>query len=575
MPSPRVSFWAACLLLLVQACPGRAAGFVSGADFAVALDDDGAVVAWGRDPVVQAEAPGGTGFFQLAAGANHVIALHGSGALVAWGDDRFGQNVAPAGASFVAIAAGENHGLALDGSGLVHAWGDDRRGQVGGRPTGGGFVALAGGDTHSLALHRDGWLTAWGDNRRGECEVPAGQDFIAVAAGTQHSLALRRDGSVVAWGDGRFGLDAPPAESGFVSITAAGSLAAALRADGSAAIWGRTQTLRDLPVLLAGPWTAIELGPDGMIARRADGTLFVAVGNRRVRNELPVDLVTPPPTEGQNRIRLAPPADRIFPGDRFTVRVWASGAGLAGLESALLLDSPAVASVVGGTYGGFFDPQTRLEIAPTVTPGEWFGALAAGAGSPPLNGTGVFADVEVRALAPGVARFSSLSLFVDASGLPLVHADDAREVTVSDRPRIEGRTLLHGRSNHEGVRLSLDGTGRHAFNDAAGDWRLHAHPGAYLLRAEAQGYLPKTLAVTLADDSVLTVPETTLTGGDADGDGEIGLADFTLLAGAFRTSAGDAGFNPAVDFNQDGQITLADLAILARGFGAGGGQQTW
>ncbi len=56
--------------------------------------------------------------------------------------------------------------------------------------------------------------------------------------------------------------------------------------------------------------------------------------------------------------------------------------------------------------------------------------------------------------------------------------------------------------------------------------------------------------------------------GDVDGDGTVGLNDFTLLKDAFGTNEGDPEFLAAADFDNDGNIGLGDFTALKDNFGA-------
>jgi len=52
------------------------------------------------------------------------------------------------------------------------------------------------------------------------------------------------------------------------------------------------------------------------------------------------------------------------------------------------------------------------------------------------------------------------------------------------------------------------------------------------------------------------------------GDCKVNLFDLTAIGGAFGSTAGSPGFNPAADLNNDGKINLFDLTILGGNFGA-------
>ena len=55
--------------------------------------------------------------------------------------------------------------------------------------------------------------------------------------------------------------------------------------------------------------------------------------------------------------------------------------------------------------------------------------------------------------------------------------------------------------------------------------------------------------------------------GDADGDGYVGSADFSILAGAYGSSVGDPAFDARADFDLDGYIGSSDFSILAGNYG--------
>jgi len=195
-----------------------AAGWV----YALALKNDG-VLAWGcampgggtATGACQVPAAATSGVTAISAGSGNVaLALKQDGSVVAWGCNGlvgFGCDVPPAaGSGVTAIAAGAFHSLALKDGGVL-AWGcggsnDSGQCTVPAAATS-GVKAIAASTWHSLALRQDGSVVAWGcggGNDSGQCTVPAtaASGVIAIAAGQFHSLALKQDGSVVAWGCG-------------------------------------------------------------------------------------------------------------------------------------------------------------------------------------------------------------------------------------------------------------------------------------------------------------------------------------------------------------------------------------
>ncbi len=55
--------------------------------------------------------------------------------------------------------------------------------------------------------------------------------------------------------------------------------------------------------------------------------------------------------------------------------------------------------------------------------------------------------------------------------------------------------------------------------------------------------------------------------GDIDGDGYVGSADFSVLAGAYGSSQGDPAYNAQADFDGDGYVGSADFSVLAGNYG--------
>lgn len=246
----------------------------AGGAHSLALATDGTAYAWGRGNYGQLGAGGtksalapveikalrGNDTVQVAAGADYSLALGQDGAVYAWGSGQYGQlgiegkvgssSIRPlavpdlADKSIVQVAAGFEHALALSADGVVYAWGNNTNGQVGAdpqreknvptpRPVAGlagiRIVQIAAGSAHSLALAADGTLYAWGAGQSGQlgdghpfyledaepyfsatpvtvstAALP-GKTITAIVAADSRSLALTSDGAVYAWGDGTFG----------------------------------------------------------------------------------------------------------------------------------------------------------------------------------------------------------------------------------------------------------------------------------------------------------------------------------------------------------------------------------
>jgi alpha-tubulin suppressor-like RCC1 family protein len=133
-------------------------GITAGADFTVALDQDGHAWSWGhndsgelglgtsgqRSTPVQLALPAGIAFTTIKAEGGHTVALDRNGQVWTWGFttvDNPGPSIVvisspteitmPGGVVFSTVAVGIDHSLALDQSGQAWAWGDDLNHQLG------------------------------------------------------------------------------------------------------------------------------------------------------------------------------------------------------------------------------------------------------------------------------------------------------------------------------------------------------------------------------------------------------------------------------------------------------------
>lgn len=191
----------------VSGVPDYAVEAVPGSGFTVARFADGSVYAWGRNDSGQLGrgatsvdgdstpqlVPGLSSVVQIAVGADFALALQADGSVLAWGSNEFGQLgvgdqtmrssplIVPALSQIRWIGAGARHALAVDENGVLYAWGDNSDGQLGADPdltglrlapaavTLGQSIARAvGGDAHTLALTETGDVYAWGANASGQ-----------------------------------------------------------------------------------------------------------------------------------------------------------------------------------------------------------------------------------------------------------------------------------------------------------------------------------------------------------------------------------------------------------------------
>ena len=186
----------------------------------------------------------------IAAGYEFALALQDDSTVLAWGDNTYGQlgrdlgavaadarpAPVPGIANAVAVAAGGWTGYALLADGSVRAWGW------------GGYGELGDGLLHDGTAHPDSVaapVTVVGVDGGGVLD-----DVSALAGGVDHALALREDGTVVGWGldlDGEVGgagdadqYQAPTPVPGLGDVVevAATTTSYARTADGGVWWWG-------------------------------------------------------------------------------------------------------------------------------------------------------------------------------------------------------------------------------------------------------------------------------------------------------------------------------------------------
>jgi len=221
---------------------------------AVALKNDGTLVAWGRNNNGQCDVPSDGNYVKIAAGREHSLALKSDGSVIAWGSNYHGQCDVPQGYSFVDIAAGVGRSIGLTDDGSLVQWGyiyhppcdsndpncDPDANDI---PIGNDFIKAAISSSHCFALRSNGYIVVWGGvNSYGQLDVPDGNDFTDIAAGYRHALALRSNGSLVAWGWNYEGQCDVPDGNDFIRIAAGWYHSLALKSDGSVIAWGSNST---------------------------------------------------------------------------------------------------------------------------------------------------------------------------------------------------------------------------------------------------------------------------------------------------------------------------------------------
>jgi alpha-tubulin suppressor-like RCC1 family protein len=312
----------------------------AGNGFGVALKSDGTVYAWGSNnrgqlgdrtqnssnTPVQVRAPGGplagvlTGVKSIAAGVDFAVAVMQDGTVLAWGDNTFGtlgsnttvaietrpvQVVSPDGASFLtnvkSASVGEDYVIVQRSDNTLWAWGSAIDGQLGnGRlpvvgserlpvavaNIGATGIFAASPNVTTFATNASGQAFSWGSNA-GDSLLGVGRNAIAAptyeitpiamhneqntpnltgikqfAAGISTAFALKNNGDVIGWGTDsscQLAQLTPTASPytfpipiinetgngalGSVSGVAAGSInGMAVKTNGDVLIWGESQS---------------------------------------------------------------------------------------------------------------------------------------------------------------------------------------------------------------------------------------------------------------------------------------------------------------------------------------------
>ena len=328
-----------------------AVAIASGRDHGYALDEGGAVWAWGENgygqigdgTTIDRRTPvklSLTNVVAIEAGHYNGIALRSDGSVWTWGYGALGQlglgttsnRTAPTqvpGLSGVSqVASGRDMSYAIRTNGTVVAWGSNALGEVGDGTTTRrlspvavdgltGIVEISGGRNHALARNAAGTVWAWGDNQYGQIgdgtttrRLAPVQVFASgvrhVDAGAHHSVAVRNDGVVLTWGRGyrgQLGLgntanrSAPavvPGLSGMVEIGDGRDQSFAINAAGEVWAWGQNAAgqLGDGTTTVRS--SPVKLSLTGVIAAQSgsEHTLFLPASSTPQANLAPIARIT-------------------------------------------------------------------------------------------------------------------------------------------------------------------------------------------------------------------------------------------------------------------------------------------
>jgi hypothetical protein len=130
--------------------------------------------------------------------------------------------------------------------------------------------------------------------------------------------------------------------------------------------------------------------------------------------------------------------------------------------------------------------------------------------------------------------------------------------------QIRGRVTLQGRSEHDGVTVSISEVITVTTSEDGSYMLGELFSGSYTVTVRMPAYLEAYReGVTVSVGTETTLPDVTLRGGDVNGDCSVNLFDLVMVASNFGSSPGDH----RADINADGTVDIRDLVLAAVNYG--------
>lgn len=292
-----------------------------------------------------------------------------------------------------------------------------------------------------------------------------------------------------------------------------------------------------------------------------------------------------------NTVTIVPSVETVKPGNKFKVEVRIDGENIWAAHVDVTVAPDALEQTGKGGYGDFFNlsESFKIPIVYDAAAGAWRGALSLKHPAAPVSGEGVFArDLTYKAVYGkfGVTPITVTAALTDKDGNPLSCKTVNGEIFIDDGIH-GGDTVIQGTVNYSDgtpaagvpVTISIDGNEYTVKTDENGHYQFDelrdlSAGESYHIEAVLDGFVAEA-EVTAEDisnssgnngsdnptvDLPLQLLNTQLA--DLNKDGTINIADFTLLANAYDTVAGQSGFDERADINKDGKVNIADLAML-------------
>lgn len=290
-------------------------------------------------------------------------------------------------------------------------------------------------------------------------------------------------------------------------------------------------------------------------------------------------------------VTVVPSAETVKPGDKFKVQVRINGENIWAAHVDVKVAPDTLKQVGKGSYGSFFklNKSFKIPIRYDAAVGSWSGALSLKHPAAPVSGEGIFAKkLKYKALAGkyGATPITVTATLTDKDGNALPSQTVNGEIFIDDGIH-GGNVVIQGTVNHTDgtpaanvpVTISVNGNeytvitdenGHYQFDDlqeldAGESYDIEASLDGFEVEAEVTAEdINNSSGSNGNDPPTVDVPMQLLNTklADLNQDGKINIADFTLLANAYGTAAGQSGFDERADINKDGKVNIADLAML-------------
>lgn len=289
---------------------------------------------------------------------------------------------------------------------------------------------------------------------------------------------------------------------------------------------------------------------------------------------------------GRLAVHVAAEPAQVHEGETVDVVVRAGAASLYGAQLTLAYD-PARLEVVSVTAEGegYFAGTLGAEVSRDDAAGTVRYSATRQAGEAALNGEAQLLGVRFRARAIDGAQ-ATTGIAIDPTSVRLaapggvgIRPDSLAgdSLTILGATAVSGVVRLQGRGDWSGAQVdalpgATFGTDPAAVTtDAWGRYAFLATDDRYIVIVAMARYLSARAEVEVGGGST-TLSTVELLGGDADGDGRVGINDITSISGLLFGAKVDAAATPA-DINADGWVDILDLALAAGNYGLN--SSTW